>query len=357
MIITSLPHLDGITSRTIETPRGRVHLLQAGATDGRPMLFIHGNAASSTWWEEVMLALPSGYLALAPDLRGYGASECQPVDATRGMQDFSDDLHSLVETLGLRSFDLVGHSMGGVVAMHYTTDHPARVVSLTLVATGSPYGFGGTRDLDGTPCWPDYAGSGGGLINPEYFRLLQAGDRSDTSDFSPRRLLRRLCAGAPSVRMPREDALVEAILCMATSEGNYSRDMRPSPNWPHVAPGTSGVNNALSPKYCNLRRFADCTPKPPVFWVRGDRDPIVSDRSITDPGNLGAMGVLPGWPGPVIYPPQPMVGQVRAVLQRYQASGGAFEEQVIPNVGHVPYLEDLPTFMRLWLPFVQVERD
>jgi hypothetical protein len=41
----------------------------------------------------------------------------------------------------------------------------------------SPYGFGGTRDVAGTPCHADFAGSGGGTANPEFVRLLAAGDR------------------------------------------------------------------------------------------------------------------------------------------------------------------------------------
>jgi pimeloyl-ACP methyl ester carboxylesterase len=56
---------------------------------------------------------------------------------------------------------LVAHSAGTAVAMQYAIDHPAKVGGLVLEAPISPFGFGGTRDAEGTPCWPDFAGSGG----------------------------------------------------------------------------------------------------------------------------------------------------------------------------------------------------
>ncbi len=345
-------HLDGIASHMVTTARGQMHVLEAGAPDGFPVLFMHGNITSSTFWEEVMLALPAHYRAIALDLRGYGDTPPQPVDATRGMSDFSDDIHSLAEALNLHQFHLVGHSMGGNVTMQYVIDHAAHVRSLTLVAPGSPYGFGGTRDTIGTPCYPDYAGSGGGLVHPEVIRRIAEGDRSNESDFSPRRLLARLCAPNTGFAWPREDMLVAAMLATSTAEDNYSRDMTPSSNWPGFAPGTRGVNNALSPKYCNLSRLATIVPSPPICWIRGASDMVVSDTAFSDPGTLGQMGILPNWPGEEVYPPQPMVGQTRALLEAYAANGGATTEIVIANVGHVPYMEDRAAFLTRWLPFL-----
>jgi pimeloyl-ACP methyl ester carboxylesterase len=355
-----LSHLPGITGRTVETPRGSFYLLQSGATEGstegamegQAVLFVHGNVSSATFWEETMLSLPEGYYALAPDLRGYGATDPQPVDATRGVRDFSDDLESILQALGVAHIHLVAHSMGGCVAMQYVIDHAEQVRSLTLVSTGSPYGFGGTKDIEGTPCWPDYAGSGGGLVNPELMKRLTDGDRSDSSDASPRRLLRTFYV-KPPFQPPREDVLVEAMLLTATDEGNYSRDMVLSSNWPGIAPGTRGVNNALSPKYCNLSGLADVTPRPPVLWVRGADDQIVADGALSDPGRLGEVGILPGWPGAAIYPPQPMLAQIRAVLDRYQANGGTYQEHIIANTGHMPFMEAPGQFQCIWHPFLQ----
>jgi pimeloyl-ACP methyl ester carboxylesterase len=327
-------------------------MLAHGFPDGIPVLFVHGNVSCSTFWEETMVGLPVEFRGLAPDLRGYGESARLPVDATRGLRDFSDDLYSLVQTLGLEQVHVVGHSLGGGIALQYTIDYTPTVRSLTLVAPASPFGYGGTKDVHGTPCWQDYAGSGGGIVNPEIVQRLQAGDRSTESDFSPRMLLRNRYVASP-YQSPREEVLVQAMLMTSTAEDNYSRDMVLSPNWPFVAPGTRGVNNALSPKYCNLSSFADITPRPPVFWIRGTADQIVADGGLGDPGTLGALGFIPGWPGNERYPPQPMVSQTRYLLERYQANGGKFDECIMEKVGHVPFLEDSVVFLAMWVPFLQ----
>ena len=126
---------------------------------------------------------------------------------------------------------------------------------------------------------------------------------------------------------------------MATGDDNYPGDQVPSPNWPGTAPGSRGVNNAISPKYCDLSGFATMTGRPDVLWIRGDVDAIVSDASLVDLGHLGALGAMPGWPGPDVYPPQPMVGQMRAFLDGYQMAGGRYTERVLARCGHSPHLE------------------
>ena len=131
----------------------------------------------------------------------------------------------------------------------------------------------------------------------------------------------------------------------AIAEGNYPGDMTTSANWPGIAPGVLGMNNALSPKYLNQGKFADIRPKPPVLWIRGADDQIVSDRSMFDLGVLGELGVVPGWPGADVFPAQPMVGQTRAVLERYAAGGGQYRELVFEDCGHGPHIEKHDEFM------------
>ena len=333
----------GVESQQIETSRLRTHVLTAGPPDAPLLVLVHGNVSAARFFAETMGALASGYRCVAPDLRGFGRSERAPVDARRGVRDFADDLHALLTEGGLRPgsgpLHLLGWSLGGGVALQYAADHPGTAASVILESPMSPFGFGGTRDAGGTPCWPDYAGSGGGTASPEMVRRIEAGDRGTDDQTSPRQVLTHLYGNPVALPPDVEDALVEAMLEMAIGPANYPGDTAVSKNWPGVAPGERGVNNAISPKYCDLSGFADLGDRPEVLWIRGDADQIVSDTSLVDLGHLGALGAIPGWPGPDVFPPQPMVGQMRAVLERYQAAGGRYTELVLPGCGHSPHLE------------------
>jgi len=70
--VSTIPLLPGITSQMVATPRLNIHVRTSGPDDGTPVLFVHGNNSSGTYWEEVMLALPSGFRGIPPALRGYG---------------------------------------------------------------------------------------------------------------------------------------------------------------------------------------------------------------------------------------------------------------------------------------------
>ena len=350
--------LQGVAAKTVATPRLRTHLLTGGIEGGEPVFFVHGNVSSSRFFEETLAALPveAGYWGLAPDLRGFGGSETKPLDATRGLADFSDDLYALADALELEhgKIHLVGWSVGGTIAVRYAMDHPDMVSSLTLVNPMSPYGFGGTRDVSGVPCWPDYAGSGGGTTNPEFVKRLREDDRSEEDPNSPRNVMNAFFF-KPPFRAPekREEVFLSSMLSTKVAEENYPGDVTPSRNWPNVAPGKGGMNNAISPKYCALGDFARIDPKPPVLWIRGADDTIVSDASLLDFGFLGKLGAVPGWPGEEAYPPQPMVSQIRAVLDEYARNGGSYREEVIGDCGHSPHVEKPEEFRGTLFGFLE----
>lgn len=344
--MSSIPTLPGITTATIDTPRLRQHVRFSGPDDATPVIFIHGNNSSATFWEETMLALPSDFRAIAPDLRGYGDTEFKPVDATRGCADFADDILALADTLGIERFHVVGHSLGGVVVWALLAIAPQRLITATLAAPGSPYGFGGTKDLDGNPVWPDFAGSGAGLVNQEFAQRQAAKDRSEDNPKTAPRVVMNTFYWKPPFRPAREEELLSGVLSIRVRPDHHPGDVTPSEHWPGVAPGVWGPNNALSPKYVRetVPLILAAPVKPPILWVHGADDQIVSDASLFDVAVLGRLGVLPGWPGEEIYPPQPMVGQIRRFLQRYAESGGRFREVELADCGHTPYLEKPEAF-------------
>jgi len=352
----NISHLEGITAQMIDTGRLTMHVLTAGPQKGTPVIFLHGNFTAATWWEETLLALPGNFRAIAPDMRGYGLTEDKRIDATRGMGDWSDDLDALMLTLDIPKAHLVGWSLGGGVLYRFIIDHPEKVLSATLVAPVSPYGFGGTKDIAGTPCFDDFAGSGGGVVNPEFVRRIIAGDRSSEDPNSPRNVINNFYY-KPPFRAAREEELLTAALQEKMGKERYPGDSVPSANWPGVAPGKWGPINAGAPKYVwdDVAALLTTTPKPPLLWIRGSDDQIVSDNSMFDLGTLGKLGFVPGWPGDEIYPPQPMIAQIRAVLEQYQANGGCFEEHVIAGAAHAVHVEKPEEFNALLSEFLQTQ--
>jgi pimeloyl-ACP methyl ester carboxylesterase len=350
------PH-SRVTSRTLKTNLGHTRLLSAGDPAGPPVVFVHGNVSSADFFTDTLNAFSPRFHAMAFDLRGFGDAAALPVDATRGVRDFSDDLravltHAEVGATG-KKVHLVGWSLGAGVIMQYAVDHPEEVASLTLLAPMSPVGFGGTRDAAGAPCAADFVGSGSGTVNAEFKRRLAEKDASEESDVSPRKIMNQFYFKPPfRLGQSREDALVAEMLKMTVSDDNYPGDIATSTSWPGVAPGARGVNNAISPRYLDLRGFARINPRPDVLWIRGADDAIVSDTSLFDLGFLGQIGAVPGWPGAEAYPAQPMIAQTRALLDAYREAGGKAREEVIPNVGHAPHLEAAETVLGLIHAFV-----
>ncbi|MGD8397675.1 MAG: alpha/beta hydrolase, partial [Anaerolineae bacterium] len=282
MSVSTLP---GVTPRMIATDRITTRVLFTGPEDGVSVLFLHGNASSATWWEQNMLTLPPGYRGIAPDLRGFGdADREKKVDATRGAGDWADDAVALLDHLGIDQAHIVGCSLGGCVVWHMLREYPGRFLTATLADAGSPFGFGGTKDVEGTPCYDDFAGSGGGLVNPEFVKLLAEGDRTMDSQASPRAAMRALVFKPPTVP-EREEDLLSSMLSIHLGEKDNPGDFVPSPNWPYVAPGVWGSANALSPKYMgDVGRLYAVEPKVDVLWVRGSHDLAVSDTAASDPG-------------------------------------------------------------------------
>lgn len=338
-----------VSVKSLSTPRLQMAYREAGRPGAEVLVLIHGNVSSSRFFEETLESLPGNFHLIAPDMRGFGESEAKAIDATRGLRDFSDDVHQLLVGLGLvgsgRQVNLLGWSVGGGVAMQYAIDHSADVASIVLMAPMSPFGFGGTKDVQGTPNFDDFAGSGGGTANPEFVKRLGEKDHSAESDFSPVKVMNTFYFKPPfTVDADTERAYVASMCTTLVAPGNYPGGFTMSPNWPTLAPGDEGMNNCISAKYCNLAAFADIPHHPPVLWLRGDSDQIVSDTSLFDFGFLGSLGAIPGWPGAEIFPAQPMIAQTRHVLDQYAAHGGSYSEVVLAECGHSPHVEKAAEF-------------
>jgi pimeloyl-ACP methyl ester carboxylesterase len=329
--------LEGITSRRVRTPRLTAQVLERPSDSAdTTAVFVHGNVSSSLFYQPTMLALPPTVQAIAVDLRGFGGSDALPVDATRGLRDFSDDLASVLDELGLTDVHLVGWSMGAGVVLQLLLDRPELVASVTLESPVSPYGFGST--IAGGSIINGGAGSGGGGANPDFVARLDAGDTTAESPTSPRSVYRSAYVKNPD-GLPHEDVWVASMLTTVTGVDNYPGDAGANEAWPGFGPGSRGVLNTMTPDHLNLSGIVDLEAKPPILWIRGENDAIVSDTSFFDLNFLGQVGAIPGWPGAEAAPPQPMVSQMRDVLDAYAAAGGSYREVALPECGHSPHLE------------------
>jgi hypothetical protein len=204
----------------------------------------------------------------------------------------------------------------------------------------SPFGFGATRDADGMPTTSDFAGSGGGAVNPEFLRRLAAGDTSADEPTSSPRVTMTSFFWSPKYKAPDEDELLAEVLLTKVGDDHYPGDSTTATSGPGMGPGVRGVNNAFAPKYCDISAFGDIKQPFPVVWIRGDEDQVISDTSFFDLAYLGKLGAVPGWPGDEDCPPQPMLQQIRRVLDRYQASSDADVREVVrEGVAHGPVIE------------------
>ncbi len=349
----SIPTLEGIESKIITTSRITTRVLFSGQPGAHPVLFLHGNWSCATWWEDTLLALPEGFWGIAPDQRGYGESEKEKkINAVLGAQDWVEDVAALLDHLNIERAHIVGCSLGGYIIWQLMIAYPERILSVTQINPGSPYGFSGTKGNNGELCYPDFAGTGGGIKNPELIQRVIDQDRGMENELSPRLGIRSLFIH-PFIPA-REEALLSSVLATHIGEQEIPGDYVVSPNWPFVAPGIWGPHNAVSPKYAGeVKRIYDGRISVPVLWIRGSHDRIVSDQSTSDIGYLGKIGLIPDWPGEDIYPPQPMLSQTRSFLDKYSASGGTYQEVVIENTAHIPFIEKPDKFNGILHSFLE----
>ncbi len=255
-----------VASTTVKTPRLATHLLYSGPQDGIPVLFVHGNVSGGRFFGETLAALP-GYRTFVPDLRGFGASERKPLDATRGSW--------ISRTTSTRSW-----------ARSASANAPStcRVVG----------GRAGSYAVRGGPS------RGGGLTRPtqphEPFRFWRNRGRGrDTLLARLRRLgrrhrqpgVRRAARCQRSVRrrpqLPEkrhEQHVFRTALQVPTGARRGTpllhplhKDWRRQLPWRHDqlgklarrGPGERGMNNAITPKYSHLTGFGRIELRPPVL--------------------------------------------------------------------------------------------
>ena len=118
----------------------RVHYVDEGPRDRRPVVFLHGNPSwSYIWRKQIPAVVSAGFRAIAVDLVGMGLS-----DKPSELGDYSIARHvawmraALVDVLDLRDFVLVLHDWGGIIGLRVLAEHPDRVAGVAISNTGLP---------------------------------------------------------------------------------------------------------------------------------------------------------------------------------------------------------------------------
>jgi len=102
--------------------------------EGTPLVLVHGTGGAWQSWLLNLEALAERHRVIAVDLPGFGRSDALP--PAPGMSAYAASIAALLDQLGLRRVSILGHSLGGVVAMRFALEHPERTASLILLDGG-----------------------------------------------------------------------------------------------------------------------------------------------------------------------------------------------------------------------------
>ena len=120
--------LAGFEERFLEVPGGRLRYLAAG--EGEPVLLVHGLGGAAANWVALAPLLLPGRRLLVPELPGHGGSS--PLPAAPSLNAYADPLASLLDTENASPAVVVGHSLGGAIALRLAIRRPETVRALVL---------------------------------------------------------------------------------------------------------------------------------------------------------------------------------------------------------------------------------
>jgi pimeloyl-ACP methyl ester carboxylesterase len=135
------PAIIGPTSHYFYSQRLKLHYVDWGAPEKPTLLLVHGGRDHCRSWDWVARDLRRDFHVVAPDLRGHGDS-AWAIGSTYSMIDYVLDVAALLNTLDRFPVNIVGHSLGGSVALQYAGTYPDRVARLVAIeGLGPPPGI------------------------------------------------------------------------------------------------------------------------------------------------------------------------------------------------------------------------
>jgi len=132
------------TERTTKVNRITLHYLEWGPADAPPVVLLHGITGHARVWDHLASRLVPGRRVLALDQRGHGDSD-PAADDDYSVDTMADDVAAFADGLRLPRFALVGHSMGGRIAIRYAGEHAARLERLVIIDIGPDIALAGLQ--------------------------------------------------------------------------------------------------------------------------------------------------------------------------------------------------------------------
>ena len=178
---------------------------------GRTLVLIHGIGGSTQSWERVAPLLSPHYQVLTFDVRGHGKSDKPEGDYSAEL--FASDLAALLNTLGIGSAHVLGHSMGGVIALRFALDFPEFCDALIVSSSSAEV------NPQGTKYWQDMAA-----------KILEKG--MEASPFEPARMFTKdfidknpEAVAEYARRQSANDPSCYARAALAISSYNYNEEL------------------------------------------------------------------------------------------------------------------------------------
>ena len=123
--------MNRIHSKKMKVGTLDIHYLHGG--EGDPLVVIHGGGDGAKAWLENLVELSNHYTIYAPDLPGFGHSH--PIGDSFHISEYVEFIEGFTQSLELERFHLMGHSLGGGIALHFALKFPHKIKRLVLVSS------------------------------------------------------------------------------------------------------------------------------------------------------------------------------------------------------------------------------
>jgi pimeloyl-ACP methyl ester carboxylesterase len=239
-----------VTAHDIEVAGAAFHYLEAGDPKLPPLVMVHGRGSAAALWLPIIPQLAPHRHIVAVDMRGWGLSSRAPFTGHSGAEAIAwwrDGVLAVVDALGLARFDLIGHSLGGMVSLAIALARGEKIDHLLLEDAA---GFGTTSPLG--------------------IRLYFAAEPERLAHFVPRFLFDFFAGGSvpiPGLSAAEQQALRDFVYTLTLFPGTPQSGARAF----NEIVGVRGVKYTLRDQVHTIQTFTR------VFW--GTKDSVVPLRT------------------------------------------------------------------------------